>query len=213
VTTAVYFDLDGTLLAWSRSFSDLFAAVYPGEATDAALDTFGTRLRAELEAAAEDPFATAFGAVCDECAVDADPADLAASFVRAEVEATRLRPSARRLLRAVAGRHRVGVLTNGAANVQRRKVEHHGLADLLDAVVVSGAVGAAKPDDAIFAAARERLPAETHVYVGDSHEEDVAPALANGFEAVYVGGDTGPETPVAARDLDDLASVLVPLLG
>jgi putative hydrolase of the HAD superfamily len=213
VTTAVYFDLDGTLLEWSRSFADLFAEAYPGEATEAALDTFDARLRTELDAAAEDPVATAFGAVRDAYGVDADPANLAASFVRAEVEATRLRPSARELLRAVAERHRVGVLTNGAANVQRRKVDHHGLADLLDAVVVSGAVGVAKPDDGIFVTARERLPADAHVYVGDSYEEDVAPALANGFGAVYVGEETRPEAPVAARDLDDLASVLRPLLA
>jgi len=212
VTTAVYFDLDGTLLVWSRSFADLFADVYPGEATDDALDVFGTRLRAELDAANDDPFVTAFAAVRAEFGVDADPETLAASFVEAEVAATRLRQSARRLLEEIGERHRVGVLTNGAASVQRRKLERHGLAELLDAVVVSGDAGVAKPDDEIFEVARDRLPADTHVYVGDSCEKDVVPAVANEFEAVYVGEGSSPEATVAARDVDDLASRLVPLL-
>jgi putative hydrolase of the HAD superfamily len=212
VTTAVYFDLDGTLLAWSRSFADLFDDVFPGDATDEALDVFGTSLRAELDAANDDPLVTAFAAVRAEFAVDADPEALAASFVEAEVASTRLRPSARRLLRTVGERHRVGVLTNGAAPVQRRKIAHHDLADLLDAVVVSGAVGVAKPDDGIFEVATDRLPADAHVYVGDSYEEDVVPAAENGFEAVYVGEQSPAASPVAARDLDDLASLLAALV-
>jgi len=213
VSTAVYFDLDGTLLAWSRSFADLFVDVFPGDATDEALDVFGRRLRAELDAANDDPLVTAFAAVSEEFAAAADPEALAASFAGAEVEATRLRPSARRLLRTVGERHRVGVLTNGAASVQRRKIAHHDLTDLLDAVVVSGAVGVAKPDDEIFEVATDRLPADAHVYVGDSYEEDVVPAAENGFETVYVGEQSPTAAPVAARDLDDLASLLAALVG
>jgi putative hydrolase of the HAD superfamily len=73
----------------------------------------------------------------------------------------------------------------------------------VDAVVASAAVGAAKPDPAIFAAALDRLgvaPADA-VHVGDSLEHDVAGARASGLRAVLLrrDGGRGPaDVPVIA---------------
>jgi putative hydrolase of the HAD superfamily len=63
-----------------------------------------------------------------------------------------------------------------------------GLLAALDAVVVPGSVGAAKPDPRIFAAALARLGArpDEAVFVGDDHERDLAGARAAGIAAVDV---------------------------
>ena len=77
-------------------------------------------------------------------------------------------------------------------------LELTGLAPLLDAVVTSAAVGARKPDAAIFetALALARARPDDAVHVGDSAAEDVAGARACGIEAVLL--DRRADTPPAA---------------
>jgi putative hydrolase of the HAD superfamily len=67
-------------------------------------------------------------------------------------------------------------------------LERVGLLDLLDGVVTSAGVGAAKPDPAIFRAALEMAGcgAPEALHVGDSSEEDVAGASAAGIRALLL---------------------------
>jgi putative hydrolase of the HAD superfamily len=74
-------------------------------------------------------------------------------------------------------------------------LERVGLADGLDGVVTSAAVGARKPDPRIFVAALELAgcPAEEALHVGDTRAEDVEGAHAAGVRALLIdrsgGGD------------------------
>lgn len=81
---------------------------------------------------------------------------------------------------------RVGVLTNGPSDLQRRKLRASGLLDEFDAVAISGELGAHKPDPRAFELALELLGTEAGetAMVGDDLENDVAGALAAGFAAV-----------------------------
>lgn len=86
-------------------------------------------------------------------------------------------------------------------------LEQVGLAPLVDAVVVSAAVGAAKPEVAIFehALALAGCAASEVVHVGDSLAEDVAGARAVGLRAVLLrrdgGGEPGVETIASLSEL------------
>jgi len=210
--TAVYFDLDGTLLRYEEPFDDLVAGVLPPDAPAAAVDTYVQRLLAALDAVESEPYRRAFAAACEGHAVDADPAALAAEYRDREVAATHVPDAAHDLLAAVAARHPTGVLTNGDGEMQRRKLRAHDLDGHLDSVLVSNRLGVRKPDPAIFERAREELPADTHVYVGDTFEEDVVGAREAGFLPVYVGEEHRAEAPVAADGIETLADVLLPLL-
>ncbi len=68
-----------------------------------------------------------------------------------------------------------------------------GLGELIDDVVTSAEVGAAKPDPAIFEAALARAgcTAEEALHVGDSPEEDVAGARAAGIPALLIDRSAG----------------------
>lgn len=77
----------------------------------------------------------------------------------------------------------------------REVLDRTGLTAMLDGIVISAEVGAAKPDPAIFAVALEvaGARADEAVHVGDTVEADVAGARAAGLRAVYLdrsGGDT-----------------------
>lgn len=210
----MYFDLDGTLLEYTRPFDELFARALPDEvdATEPMVKTYSERVLTALDDLEDDPFERAFAAVCREYDVPADPAALADEYVGIEVDATRVPDSVYRLVELVARDHRVGILTNGDGRMQRRKVAAHGLEDVVESVIVSNEFGARKPAADIFEHAKAELPAETFVYVGDTFEEDVVPARECGFETVYLGDTARPEATLTVADAQELAGVLGPLL-
>jgi putative hydrolase of the HAD superfamily len=99
-----------------------------------------------------------------------------------------LLPGAADLLRRAAAKGPVGLVTNGPSDIQRLKIRQTGLASLLSAVVISGEVGAGKPDPLVFQRALDQLdanPAEA-VMVGDSWERDIQGALGAGMNAVWI---------------------------
>jgi putative hydrolase of the HAD superfamily len=87
-----------------------------------------------------------------------------------------------------------------------------GLSDLVDAVVTSAEVGAAKPDVAPFEAALAAVGgrAGDAWHVGDTFAEDVAGALAAGVRAVLVDreGTSAGSVPGGVAVVSDLRGVL-----
>ncbi len=85
-------------------------------------------------------------------------------------------------------KRRIGLVTNGPAEVQRAKIALLEVEPLVDFVLVSGEFGAWKPDPAIFAEALRLggAPAAEAVFVGDSAEHDIAGARAAGIRTIWV---------------------------
>jgi putative hydrolase of the HAD superfamily len=112
----------------------------------------------------------------------------------------------------------LGVITNGPAEVQRAKIDLLGVGDLVDFAVISGELGVAKPDPAIFreALARAGVEAGEAVFVGDSVEHDMAGARAAGIASVWVNryGRAWPESGWRpCREIRSLHEVLAVLGG
>jgi 2-haloalkanoic acid dehalogenase type II len=105
---------------------------------------------------------------------------------------------------------RVGILTNGPADVQRRKLALTGLGDAVDGIVVSAEVGVTKPAADVYRLACEGLglPPAAVAMIGDSRPNDVDGALAAGLRsAVWLVRRRTPQG--AARSLADAARRLV----
>jgi len=132
-------------------------------------------------------------------------------------DAVRLLGLARGVQTVGAGARRVGLITNGPAEVQWAKIELLGLWAHVDFAVVSGELGVEKPDPAIF---REALrlgeaAAGEAIYVGDSPHLDVAGARSVGIRAVWVNPgklpwpvEAGPPPDHEIRGLGELEAVL-----
>lgn len=109
---------------------------------------------------------------------------------------------------------KVGVLTNGPGELQRRKLAVTGLDAEVDAIAISGEIGAHKPAAAAFAAALDLLgcSAGAAAMVGDSVANDVIGALGHGFaHVVWYGRDARPDLPAGvhcARRLADVPQLL-----
>jgi putative hydrolase of the HAD superfamily len=142
--------------------------------------------------------------------LDDDTFTLYADARERALAAIRLYPDAVDTVRGLRARGlKVGVLTNGPSELQRRKLELLGLEDELDAVAISGEIGASKPEPEAYATAVAMLglePGEVAM-VGDHVENDVAGALAAGLgAAVWVERYPG-ELPEGARVARELAEV------
>jgi putative hydrolase of the HAD superfamily len=92
-------------------------------------------------------------------------------------------------LGALAGRFRLGVVSNSVTTHQRAKLEAIGLLGYFtEPLVCSQEHGAAKPAPSIFLAGCEALglaPADV-VYVGDDYEKDAVGARDAGLQAVWL---------------------------
>jgi putative hydrolase of the HAD superfamily len=117
------------------------------------------------------------------------------------------------LLDELRERHKLALVTNGAACLQREKLERSGLAGHFDAVVVSGDLGVGKPDPAVFRHALSLVGGEAAdaVMVGDTVERDIDGAVAAGVRAIWINrfGEPRPRADlVEITSLDDLPALL-----
>ena len=85
----------------------------------------------------------------------------------------------------------VALVTNGAADTQRNKIEAMGIASWFSAFSISGETGAAKPDKRAFAVVLKALGVSGKKvwHVGDSLAADVAGANAAGLSSVWLNRD------------------------
>lgn len=209
MTVAVTFDLDGTLATLDTPWDEIAGATLDADPDSAPVETFSETLREGLLQGRSDSIEHAAAVTVRDHALHADPASIAQTFRDREVGATVAIPGARTLVASVARRGPTGILTNGDDALQRRKAGAIGLDDRVDAIIVSGGVGARKPDAGIFEAARDRLTADQYLHVGDDREADVGGALAAGWEAVHVDRAASPDNPVATvTDMSRIADLL-----
>lgn len=98
---------------------------------------------------------------------------------------------------------RVGLLTNGAASVQREKIESSGLGLFFDAAVVSGEIGIGKPEPGIFRHLLERLgvSAAEALMVGNSLARDIVGGKRAGLATCWLALE-GEDEPVGLAEPD-----------
>ncbi|MGH2348910.1 MAG: HAD family hydrolase [bacterium] len=118
---------------------------------------------------------------------------------------------ARPVLRALrAAGMRLAVVSNWEPSLEQT-LDHLGLREYFEAVVISSVEGVWKPDPGLFALALQRLlvTAELAVSVGDNLERDVQAADAIGVRGILLDRfDDHPEFVPRVRSLADLPSLL-----
>jgi len=195
VERAIVFDLDGTLLHYTRDFADVLADAtdaVDSDVPDGAIEAYGDAFFERFEALESDPSLGAFEAVGG----DADPRALRERLRQRELEMCQPHDDAAADLERLAREFRIGVLTNGVPGWQRHKLEAYGLDEHVDAFVASYEVGTHKPDVAPFREAEDRLDADEYAMVGDD-DADVDGARAAGWTAHRYDGEGFGDLPSA----------------
>ncbi|WP_254279373.1 HAD family hydrolase [Haloarcula marina] len=194
MTTALCFDLDGTLVHRTEPYDAVTRAALADhgiDADDALVSTAQETFWRAHEAMDPDPFGQSMQVVLDETGADGDPEAMVETLRERAYATTEVPDAARDSLARLAEDDALAVITNGMREWQLGKLDYHGLTDHFDTVVASYEAGAHKPDAAPFDLLRERLPADEYVMVGDDYEADVEGARAAGFVPIHYEGPDG----------------------
>jgi YjjG family noncanonical pyrimidine nucleotidase len=143
----------------------------------------------------------------------ADPAKIGQHYIQALSEKGYLLAHARPVLRSLAAKVPLLLLSNGIAEVQRRRIIRSRIGKFFRAILISGEVGLAKPDPAIFELAVEMLEcAKEHVLcVGDSPSSDIRGGRAAGLATCWYappGLEYPAEEPSPLYTIHDLRQLL-----
>lgn len=208
----VLFDLDETLIDRDRSWRAFVArlALRDGASLDdvhariVAADRGGYRAKGEMfeELARTLPLAT-----------PTDGPALEAFWRREFPTSVVARDDARPTLATLrASGLRLAIVSNGRDDMQSAKVAALGLTPLVDAVVISGALGVKKPDARIYAHALAAIGVDAGeaIYVGDHPELDVDGPMRAGLRAAWLRlGRTWPaEVPPPTWKIEALGEVV-----
>lgn len=142
--------------------------------------------------------------------IDLDHEELASEYLQLLATSGRLIDGAIELLDALAGRVRVGLMTNGYAEVQRPRLGHFELAHHFDPIVVSSEIGVAKPSADFFDIALDRCgrPDPSSVLVvGDSLTSDIGGGAAVGLGTCWFN-PAGRAAPADGPRVDHVVSRL-----
>ena len=99
-----------------------------------------------------------------------------------------LLPGAEEFIRAIHGKMKIALVSNGVSAIQRGRLSRCPLTPLFDAIVISEEVGAAKPDPRLLHVAMDMLGCTDKaqaVMMGDSLTADIPAAVNAGVDSIY----------------------------
>lgn len=119
------------------------------------------------------------------------------------------------LLKALYGRYRLYLASNGTMSVQQSRLASAGIAGLFDGIFLSEVIGADKPSKAFFAACFSQIPdfrKEETVIVGDSLTSDIQGGKNAGIGTVWYQPypETRGENPPGRSDPKAFRSARAP---
>ncbi|WP_181722735.1 MULTISPECIES: HAD family hydrolase [Nocardia] len=204
---AVLFDLDGTLIDHRSAATAAVTATFLGKPEQPVIDQdLVTRRWLELEATMMDRYLAGeltfieqrrlrIACLAEELGLGSWTTAQAdawfARYLQHYERAWRPYPDVGAAVASLTANHprlRLGVITNGDAHQQRRKIHHVGLAAALPYVTISSEAGAAKPDGRIFAAACDQLGLDPSrvAYIGDRLHTDAEAATRAGMRGIWL---------------------------
>jgi putative hydrolase of the HAD superfamily len=187
---AVFFDLDGTLYdrdeAILRMAEDQFETFR--EKLGADKSVFMERLVA-LDGHGHNRVPHLHHKLADLLGFSGDVADgLEACFRSRYPDHCRITEDSLNTLKSIRAKgKKLGLITNGPARWQSRKIESMGITSLFDTILISESEGIEKPDPRIFLRALERcgVLASESVFVGDHPAIDIEGAQRAGLTPVW----------------------------
>ncbi|MBK3643689.1 HAD family hydrolase [Streptomyces sp. MBT33] len=207
-----FFDLDGTLVDRQSALSDALTCLCRSRALCPDAERW---LRTEL---ADRATVNDFARLRDAFGLEASAADLWQEYVDLMAAAITCRPEVLEgLARLREAAWTIGIVTNGAGDIQRAKLAGTGLADLIDGVAVSGDLEIRKPDLRLFELAASRCGvslADGGWMVGDNPAGDVGGGHRAGLRTIWLRGRSWPDDlPAAHHDVDDVTDAIAILLN
>ncbi|MBQ4375510.1 MAG: YjjG family noncanonical pyrimidine nucleotidase [Erysipelotrichales bacterium] len=209
---ALFFDLDDTLLSFSKASKAAFRAVFEEQGLP-----YSPRLFARYEVInlaywknLEKGLVTMevlsyqrFEDLFREFSIDADPHLIGERyFYHLQFQHQKM-PYMASVLRELRKRgYLLYVITNGEARTQKRRYHDSGLDKLTERQFISGEMGCKKPDVRYFEIIEEtvRIPRENILLIGDSLSSDISGGKNYGIDTCWMTPENTPEDPAVLPD-------------
>lgn len=139
------------------------------------------------------------------------PLELNTAFLQSILERSQPLTGVVETLRTLQGRVNMGIITNGFSDIQHARLQHSGLADCFEFMLVSEELGVNKPDPRIFQAALARMEgvqAADVLMVGDNPQTDVAGAVAVGMDSCWFTPGLKTSQAACQHVIDEFAQLL-----
>ena len=114
--------------------------------------------------------------------------ELSRAYMQARDQALALFADAEDLLQYLHPKYPLGLITNGPADIQRQEVETLNIGHYFKNIYIEGEMGEGKPLPSVFARAMDSVgcSAEQILFVGNSYDHDIAPAIKAGWRTVWI---------------------------
>lgn len=149
---------------------------------------------------------------CQRSTICALAERLSEDFLNLTTNYFSLLDGAEELVRYLADKYPLTVVTNGFVEVQYEKFEKSGLQDCFAHIVLSEEVGCQKPNPRIFEEAlrRNELAAEDVIMIGDSWNSDIQGAINAGIDQIWVRWNPGQSEPdkTATCEVSNLREIM-----
>jgi len=115
-----------------------------------------------------------------------------------------LLPGAKETVEELAKRYPLTIVSNGFSSVQHYKIDHSGLKECFQHIVLSEEVGVNKPQPGIFRKALELngVTADEALLIGDSWEHDIVGARNVGIDTIWVIPDKLKVESIMLKEVD-----------
>ena len=137
--------------------------------------------------------------------------EMGAEFLRLTNKYFSVLPGADEVVRELAKKYPLTIISNGFKEVQYYKFAHSGLADCFAHTLISEEVGLNKPQPGIFRIALEQngVAADEAVMIGDSYSSDIAGAKNAGIDQIWLHeGETEETATYKVAKLKDVLNIL-----
>lgn len=158
-----------------------------------------------------------FADLAAECGLAVDPEQMSPAYLTQLSRVSVLLPGAEAVVRRLAARYQLALITNGLKEVQRPRLEGSVIAEYFQAVAISDEMGVAKPDpryfDMLFGWIGQPDRSEVLV-IGDNLGADILGGLNSGLDTCWYNPAHRPANPAvpATYEVARLEELLV-LLG
>ena len=217
---AVLFDLDNTLFDVKQYMTGAFADV--AAHLEAEYGVNGEQVHADLMKVWRtntSMYPHLFDDIVAECSIDADIEQIVAIFNDHEPALEPYEGVHEVINDLRQTGHTLGIITDGTADRQRRKLEALGLRQMFEIVVLTAELDEQKPSQLPYDEAARRLnrPGDRCIYVGDNPEVDFAGAKKAEMGTIRVcQGEfrnlpSGPDVDMSIDDISELSKVITRL--
>ena len=137
----------------------------------------------------------------DEIGIPIEPQDFSLAYLENLAFASDLLSGAAEVLKALAGRYHIGLVTNGLKEVQRPRLERSAIRPLIEKIFISEEIGVAKPAAGFFEAVFQEIgnpPKNQVLIIGDSLSSDIQGGINYGIDTCWFNpGGKSSDLPIS----------------